>query len=187
MTTDQTKPGASPRTHLHTRDIMCRGYQREDGLWDIEATLTDTKTHPFFNHERGEVSPGEAVHRMTVTVTLDLDMVVQGIAVDMPDTPFGLCRNAAKAMEKIIGLQIGGGWMRQVRERVERTESCTHVVELLGPISTTAYQTMHFAIEERENAKSERKEPPILDQCHSLARDSAVVKVMWPQFYTGKE
>ena len=73
--------------------------------------------------------------------------------------------------------------MRKARERIARTESCTHVMELLGPISTTAYQTMHWAIEERENAKPDRGEPKILDQCKSLARDSAIVKVMWPEFH----
>ena len=34
-----------PRTHVHTRDVQYRGYRREDGLWDIEAELTDTKTY----------------------------------------------------------------------------------------------------------------------------------------------
>lgn len=34
-----------PREHIHSRDIILRGYRREDGLWDIEAHLTDTKTY----------------------------------------------------------------------------------------------------------------------------------------------
>jgi len=88
-------------------------------------------------------------------------------------------------MGNLVGLKIGAGWMREARSRVGRTESCTHVMELLGPISTTAYQTMHWAIEDRENARENRDKPVILDQCHSLASDSSVVKVMWPEFYTG--
>ena len=31
------------RELLHSRDIVLRGYQRADGLYDIEAQLTDTK------------------------------------------------------------------------------------------------------------------------------------------------
>jgi hypothetical protein len=31
----------------HLRDISLRGYLREDGLVDIEAHLTDTKTYGF--------------------------------------------------------------------------------------------------------------------------------------------
>ena len=31
------------RELLHSRDIVLRGYRRADGLYDIEAHLTDTK------------------------------------------------------------------------------------------------------------------------------------------------
>ncbi len=73
--------------------------------------------------------------------------------------------------------------MRKARELIARTESCTHVMELLGPVSTTAYQTMHWAIEEKEREQSGRATPAIIDQCKSLARDSTIVKVMWPEFH----
>ena len=39
------------REHIHTRDIRCRGFRREDGLWDIEVTLEDTKTYSFDNRD----------------------------------------------------------------------------------------------------------------------------------------
>lgn len=171
------------RKHLHTRSIQCLGYERDDGLWDIEATLVDHKTYGISNHERGEIRPGDAIHEMTVRLTLDLDMVIQDVDVAMPSTPFSLCRSASKAMSRLVGLKIGGGWMREARDRIARTESCTHVMELLGPLSTTAYQTMHWAIEEREKSQPKRGAPAILDQCRSLARDSAVVKIMWPEFH----
>ena len=35
----------APRHFMHNRAIECRGYQREDGLWDIEGHLVDTKTY----------------------------------------------------------------------------------------------------------------------------------------------
>ena len=174
------------REHLHTRTIHCQGFSRSDGMWDIEATLTDTKTRSYDNHERGEVKAGEPIHNMKLTITLDIDMVIRAIQTEMPHTPYQLCKSASDKMHKLVGLKIGAGWMRKARERVGRTESCTHVMELLGPVSTTAYQTMHWAIEERENAKEKRGKPGILDKCHSLASHSQVVKVMWPVFYTGK-
>ena len=171
------------RKQLHTRNIRCRGFERSDGLWDIEATLLDTKSYQYTNHERGQVPPGEPIHKMTLTVTLDIDLVIREIRVDMAYTPFQLCKSASDTMGDLVGLQIGAGWMKEARQRVGRTESCTHVMELLGPISSAAYQTMHWAIEDRENDKPNRGDPMILDQCKSLARDSAIVKVMWPEFY----
>src|SRR6185503_19700597 len=35
----------APRRHLHTRSITCEGFARDDGLWDIEARIVDTKTY----------------------------------------------------------------------------------------------------------------------------------------------
>ena len=171
------------RKQLHTRKIECRGFERSDGLWDIEAILIDTKNQEYINHERGLVSSGEPIHKMTVTVTLDIDLIIRDIKVVMEYTPYNLCKSASDTMNNLIGLKIAAGWMKKARKRVGRTESCTHVMELLGPISSAAYQTMHWAIEERENTKPNRGDPMILDQCKTLARNSAVVKVMWPEFH----
>ncbi|MCH8218951.1 MAG: DUF2889 domain-containing protein, partial [Planctomycetes bacterium] len=48
----------APREALHSRAIDCRGYRRADGLWDIEARMTDSKTYAFSNAYRGESGPG---------------------------------------------------------------------------------------------------------------------------------
>ena len=58
-------PRAHARKLIHTRTIDCRGYEREDGLWDIEGHLTDTKTYTWRN--RGgvkDLAAGEPAHDM---------------------------------------------------------------------------------------------------------------------------
>ena len=45
---------AAPRQHIHTREIVCRGYLRDDGLWDIEGSICDVKTYSFDNHRSEE-------------------------------------------------------------------------------------------------------------------------------------
>lgn len=180
------------RTQLHTRNIVCEGFARDDGLWDIEATLIDTKRIPSSNHDRGTIPPGTPIHHMVVRITLDLDMVIQEVETSITHTPFRICPQAALKMQNLKGLGIGPGWMREVRARIANTEGCTHLIELLGPLSTTAYQTMHQALEARarqsvsDHWETQRPAPRILNQCHSLASDSEVVKVVWPEFYTGK-
>lgn len=56
----------APREHRHTRLLDMRGYRREDGLWDIEGHMTDTKTYQFENEHRGSVMPGTALHDMWI-------------------------------------------------------------------------------------------------------------------------
>ncbi|MFN0316103.1 MAG: DUF2889 domain-containing protein, partial [Burkholderiales bacterium] len=53
---------AVPRKPMHHRTIECRGYLRDDGLWDIEGHLIDTKTFDVVLPERGNVKPGEHFH-----------------------------------------------------------------------------------------------------------------------------
>ena len=70
-----------PRTHVHTRDVQYRGYRREDGLWDIEAELTDTKTYEQEKPGRGVMPAGEAVHGMVIRLTVDDAMKITDVAV----------------------------------------------------------------------------------------------------------
>ena len=41
------------RKAMHTRVVTCHGYLREDGLWDIEGHMVDTKPYAFANAEHG--------------------------------------------------------------------------------------------------------------------------------------
>ena len=38
-------PAPAARQHLHNRDVAYRGYRRDDGGWDIEGEMRDTKTY----------------------------------------------------------------------------------------------------------------------------------------------
>jgi hypothetical protein len=67
-------PPLSPppeRELLHSRDIVLRGYRRSDGLYDIEAHLTDTKTYGSANRDRGYIHAGEPIHGMWLRLTVD--------------------------------------------------------------------------------------------------------------------
>lgn len=180
-------PDSPSRKPHHTRQLECLGFERDDGLWEIEAHLLDTKPYRFPNHEKNGVEPGEPVHKMSLRLTLDLDFLIHKVDVAMDDTPFKICRQVENNMLKLEGIRIGPGWLREVRTRIPKTDGCTHVLDLLGPIATTAYQSMHLALEARANGQQTRNEPPILDQCHSLARHTEVVKIKWPEYYTGPD
>ena len=57
----------------HNRTIKGKGYKREDGLWDIEVFLIDSKTYSFKNMHRGYISSGEPLRDMAVRLTLNDD------------------------------------------------------------------------------------------------------------------
>jgi hypothetical protein len=174
----------APRTHLHTRTVTCQGYQREDGLFDIEGHITDVKTTPVPNEWRGEIAPGVPIHEMWIRLTVDLDFTVQEAEAVSDHTPFSICPAAAANFAALKGLRIGPGWNKAVKERVARTESCTHIAELAGVLGTVAFQTL-WPVRMKQKKADPGAKPPLLDSCHAFRADGPVVKRYWPQHYTG--
>ena len=185
-------PDASPRKHVHTRAIDYRGYEREDGLWDIEAHMTDTKTYEFSNKWRGTVPVGEPMHEMLLRVTIDDSFVIQDIFAATEHSPFQMCLAIAPNYKKLIGIKMGPGWRKAIRMKVGGTEGCTHLTELLFPMATVAMQTIWPIRSKRkqesdtEEKQPQGKRPVVLDTCHAWASDSPVVRENAPKYFTGK-
>lgn len=179
---------AAARTLLHQRHVDCRGYRRDDGLWDIEARLTDTKTYDFTNSDHGGIiRAGEPLHEMVVRVTIDDDFLIHRVEAATLAGPFAPCADIAPAVAELAGLRIAKGFVAEVRKRFGGVRGCTHIVEMFGPIATTAYQTLYAARERRAAADPDRKRPSVIDQCHALSADGPVVARLWPQFSTAGE
>lgn len=175
---------AAARTPLHHRRIDCQGYRREDGLWDIEARLVDTKSYDFANQDRGgTIRAGEPLHEMVVRVTLDSDFLIHQVEAVTEHGPFRLCGEIAPSFAALAGLRIGKGFLGEVRRRFGGVRGCTHIVELFGPLATTAYQTLYAAREAKAQAEPRRERPRIIDTCHALAATGEVVARLWPEFY----
>lgn len=180
------------RKPLHTRSIKCDGYEREDGLWDIEARMEDIKHYAFENKFRGKVEAGVPLHEMYIRMTLNDDLEVQDIEAQMDHVPFSGCSTIAVDYRKLIGVKIGVGWRRAIKQRLGGTLGCTHLTELLPTMATVAIQTMMPVIIKRRRAAAEAEgitakkgRPPMLDSCHSWASNSSNVKEFAPDYYTG--
>jgi hypothetical protein len=91
------------------------------------------------------------------------------------------------AFARLEGLRVGAGWRRAVQERLGGVQGCTHLVELLGPIATTAYQTIHVWRARHEPSLETDRPPRHLNSCHALARDGELVRDHYPRWYTGAE
>jgi len=178
---------AAPRRKFHTRNIVCDGYKRDDGLWDIEARILDTKAYAYDEPMRGRREAGDAVHDMRVRLTVDDDLLVHAIEVAMPATPYGTCQGAMPAFQALVGKRIGLGWRRAVNEAVGGTRGCTHVRELLFPMATVAFQTISGWSEDEtgDSAELERNRnarPYFIDGCKAWASDGEVVARFHPRW-----
>jgi hypothetical protein len=179
-----------PRKEIHTRTIILRGYEREDGLYDVEAHLTDTKTHSFGNEDRGVIEAGTPVHGMWMRMTVDEDLNILACEAATEYSPYAICPSAAPNFARLAGLQIRPGFLKEANSRVGGTMGCTHLRELLQQMATTAYQAVYPA-RARRAAKSgshrdrSTEKPAILNTCLAYGTDSPVVRRQWPHLYTG--
>ncbi len=182
-------PAPSSRKHLHTRAIDYRGYEREDGLFDIEAHMTDTKTYSFSNDWRGRVEVGEPLHEMLLRLTIDESFVIRDVVAVTDNSPFQMCPDITPAYHTLVGIRMGPGWRKAIRMKVGGIQGCTHLTELLFPMATVAMQTLWPILSKRrkESKPSPDRRPGIIDTCHAWASDSPVVKRNMPKHYTGSE
>jgi len=193
-----------PRELQHTRAITIHGYQREDGLYDIEAALKDTKTYGFPNHHRGQLEAGDTLHGMFMRMTINDAMEIVSCEAVTDFGPYAMCPAAAPNFSRLAGLTIGKGFLRAVAGRVGGTQGCTHLRELLQQMATTAFQTTYPTRVRREAEARGRAFPPgdgydarvtehfggppaVLNTCLAYAADGPLVKMRWPEVYTGPE
>lgn len=180
-------PPASPRSHLHTRTVVYRGYHREDGLWDIEGELTDAKTYDLQRTERGHMPAGTPVHGMSIRVTVDDSMTIREIVTSMEHTPFNECQQAHDPMQRMIGATMGPGWRQAIERALGNSKGCTHLREMLFNMATAAYQTIpgyrHHMRRLAGLPEPELDKPPYhVGRCIAWDVDGAVVQRHYPKF-----
>ena len=173
-------PPAQPRRLLHTRQAHYEGFERDDGLFDIEASLLDTKTFAFVVPGERTWEPGDAVHRMFIRLTVDLQLTVRDIEVAMDDRPHPECVGAQAPMRRVIGCSLRRGWRQAIEERLGKLQGCAHLRELLFNMGTVAFQTLA----RRLNQANEEAGKPPLPMGGCLAWDPAgpLVARALPQF-----
>jgi Protein of unknown function (DUF2889) len=174
-----SRPAA--RVPMHTRDIACCGYRRTDGLWDVEARMTDRKGYSVHNDHR-TVDAGAPFHDMALRVTVDDTLLIHAIEACIDAGPHRICPSVTPNFQRLVGLRIEAGFGAELRRRLGSTHGCTHLVELFGPLATTTIQTVHPLRRGFPDASVDAR-PAQIDTCHALAATSEVVAKYWPRFH----
>jgi len=183
---------ATTRQPAHTRLVTCHGFRREDGLWDIEGRIVDSKPYSFANKDRGgRIEAGEALHDMSIRLTINAELEVIDVEAVIDASPYNYCQCVTPVAKNLIGLRIAPGWSNKSKAAMGKNRGCTHLTELLGPIATTAIQTMASERMKHENKARQHQQnregykSPFIDSCHALAADSPVVEIHWPDQFVG--
>src|ERR1043165_3658840 len=127
MPTPASNPEEKARRLVHRPPGECAGYLREDGFWEVEARLVDTKPFTQRDRFRGELPPGTPVHDIRLRLAVDDDLVVREAETNMVSTPYPTCVDVEGILRRLVGEQIGKGWRETVRRKIGRLGTCTHL------------------------------------------------------------
>jgi hypothetical protein len=175
-------PPVIGRRVLHTRRIEMTGYERDDGLYEVEGRLLDTKTTPFKMGDGSTLNPGEPLHQMWIRLVYDEQMLVHDVFSGVDFAPYGECSNAPAALQKLRGLSMKTGWSQEIRSRLGGALGCTHLTQMLQPMATTAFQTLSAIRLSRPSPLDAAGRPYKIDSCWTFSAAGDVVKRRWPQF-----
>ena len=193
------------RKPIHQRLIDCKGYEREDGLFDIEGRLTDTKSYGFDTTLRGRMKPGDYIHDMKMRITIDATFMIVDLEAVTDHHPYPNCGDITPNYKALIGQRIVSGFTKATENAVGTSKGCTHHTGLLRDLATVAFQTVGPLLAKRSNNKDTNKtetsiavkdltksifkgrKPPMVDGCHALASDNENVKQFFPKWYKPKK
>ena len=168
------------RRPLHLRRISCEGFEREDGLIDIEGVLIDTKPVPLELAIK-QVPAGEAIHQMRVVLTIDRTRKIVEARAFTEASPYPDCGAIEAAYGQLVGLRIEPGFTQTVKRMFRGTSGCSHMTELLPPMASTAFQVLWAdgGFGGADAPGSSTRTSPI-GGCHALRLDGRIVKTYFP-------
>ena len=175
-------PPASPeRQPRHHRSIDVQVYARADGLWELDAQLTDTKSRDV-TLANGVRKAGEPIHDMVLRLVFDRDTTIVAAGSESRSVPYpGHCDDHGDAYAALVGMNLLRGFRRDVQQRLGGTRACTHLTELTQVLPTAVVQA--FAGDVIQTDPNAPQRPFQLDGCHALRVAGPVVHEHYPRWF----
>jgi len=162
-------------------------FARDDGHFDVEATLTDTKTHavPLAGVPR---QAGDPIHEMRLHLTVDAQLTITAATSQTLWMPYpGACDRHGDAYSRLVGLNLMKGFRQAVQERLAGTQGCTHLTELCQVLPTAVIQALAGSVIDTREGDGAGNPPFQLDRCHALRRDGPTVAQFYPRWHLATE
>lgn len=178
-------PPSSRRALRHIRAIHIEAFARDDGLWDIDARITDTKTRDS-KLASGVRPAGAPIHDLTLRLTIDLHLNIVAAEAASDAVPYpGYCDTIGPDYGKLVGLNLMKGFRDGVKQRMAGIRGCTHLTELAQVLPTAAIQAFAGDVidtRDGDRADDQQHKPFQLDRCHALRTDGPAVARFYPRW-----
>jgi hypothetical protein len=179
----------SRRALRHTRAIDIQAFAREDGLWDLDAHITDIKVHDTLLAS-GLRQGGQPLHDLWLRITVDKQLTIVDAEAVSDAVPYpGFCNTIGPAYKALIGLNLMKGFRQELKARLSGIAGCTHLTELAQILPTAAVQAYAndvWPTYDKASATQSKEKPFQLDKCHALRTDGGAVIEFYPSWVAAK-
>jgi hypothetical protein len=178
-------PSVSRRALKHVRAIEVEAFARDDGLWDIDAHITDIKTRDTTLASSTRLA-GSPIHDLWLRLTIDTQLNIVAAEAVSNAVPYpGHCDTIGPAYQKLVGLNLLKGFRQGLKARLSGICGCTHLTELAQILPTAAIQAFAGEVIDTRDGSGDDghdQKPFQLDNCHALRSDSAAVAKYYPRW-----
>jgi Protein of unknown function (DUF2889) len=173
----------SERQLKHRRSIDVQIYARGDGMWEVDAHLSDVRTRDT-RMSTGTLPAGAPIHDMLLRLVIDERFNVVEAGAQTSAMPYpGACDSLGDAYSRLVGLNLLQGFRRAVKERLGGVQGCTHLTELTQVLPTAVVQAFAGEVIDTHGDSESSQQPFQIDRCHALRADGLAVKTYYPRWY----
>jgi hypothetical protein len=180
-------PTASPERQLkHRRNIDVQIYSRGDGLWEVDAHITDVRSRDT-KMSFGVLPAGQPIHDMLLRLVVDERFNILEAGAQTTAMPYrGECDSYGDLYSRLVGLNLMKGFRHAVKERLGGVQGCTHITELGQVLPTAVVQAFAGVVLDTRGEHEGSQQPFQIDRCHALRSDGEVVRNIYPRWYRAK-
>ncbi len=172
---------------MHRRAIDVQVFARKDGLYDVDAALTDIKTVDMAV-AGGQRLAGEPIHAMLLRLVVDAQTNIVEAGSQTSWMPYpGACDQHGDAYAALVGLNLMRGFRLGVKDRLAGTKGCTHLTEMCQLLPSAVIQAFAGIVLDTQEGSGSGQAPFQLDRCHALRSDGSTVKTHYPRWFRNGE
>jgi hypothetical protein len=177
-------PTAAPGRRLqHRRRIDVQVFSRDDGLWDVDARVSDVRTATV-ELPSGPRAAGEPIHEMLLRLVVDRHFGIVAAGAETLAMPYeGACETHGDLYAGLAGLNLMKGFRRAVGERFGGVRGCTHINELAQVLPTAVVQAFAGEVFDTRGDGPDAGKPFQIDRCRALRSDGPTVLAYYPRWY----
>jgi hypothetical protein len=124
---------------------------------------------------------------MGVRIVFDRSMTVIDVETFTEAAPYSMCPAGGQSLQALKGMRMTSGWSKRVREVLANANTCTHLMQLLAPMATVAFQTLSPVRRAEDMARDTTGRPLKVDSCYAYGASQALVRQHWPEYYRPQE